>query len=109
MPLVYSGQITVKKRLSFKAKETYSEEEVKAVEIGLKESLERSFTIDGDVYYDVDVSIAFVSPMRPLSHIVIPLADLRKAIADEMSAGITEMNLSNLLIFIRTIYRQDRD
>lgn len=115
MPLLFTAQILVRhaelsENTDKKIKETYTDEEVQSIKRLLIENLDDTWLgPDNQKSYTAETTVTFVSPVRPLSHIVIPLADLRKAIVDQMSAGISEMDLPNLLTFIRTVYRQDRD
>lgn len=43
-----------------------------------------------------------------LDKIVVPLAELRLAIAHEMAHGTVELTLTDLLMLIRQVYRENR-
>lgn len=116
MPLYYNIQLQIKKELAEKQKEEYTKEEQAFLKRWIESTLDSR--IDSHeagpesplfkaniAYWSEPATITFIGPLRPLGDIVIPLAELRSEIASQMGTGIQEISLEDLLILIRTVFR----
>lgn len=114
MPLLIEAQLIVEKIKSDNPK-AYREEQFTDQEVDEVTRDLLNFSTDVLVnpetasYYLSVHSIDFVHPVKDLKTIQVPLAELRQAIASQMTKGSKVMDLESLLYLVRTVYRENRD
>jgi hypothetical protein len=63
----------------------------------------------GDGWFAVIDDIKPVKPTKDLSDLIVPLPELRGALAAKMQGGQNSMNLADLLELIRAVYKESKD
>lgn len=106
MPLLFEVELTITK--PNQKKEAYSQKEVQEIEFWLRDTLFfKAFPVDGEL---VIHRVKYVSPLAgDISKLQIPLPQLRKAIADEMSSGKENIFLDDLLLLIKMVLDKEND